>query len=82
MGILDKVKGAFGIDEEEYEDDELIGNPTDLASYYFALENDFEKLKADRNFEKELEIPFDSNRNGIETSRTRIPDSFGSRKRC
>ena len=45
-----------------YEDDELIGNPTDLASYYFALDNDFEKLKANRNFEKELEIPFDSNR--------------------
>ncbi len=45
-----------------YEDDELIGNPTDLASYYFALDNDFEKLKAGRNFEKELEIPFDSNR--------------------
>ncbi|MBO7691434.1 MAG: cation-translocating P-type ATPase, partial [Methanobrevibacter sp.] len=45
-----------------YEDDELIGNPTDLASYYFALDNDFEKLKADRNFEKEYEIPFDSNR--------------------
>ena len=45
-----------------YEDDELIGNPTDLASYHFALDNDFEKLKADRNFEKELEIPFDSNR--------------------
>ena len=45
-----------------YEDDEWIGNPTDLASYYFALDNDFEKLKADRNFEKEYEIPFDSNR--------------------
>ena len=45
-----------------YEDDELIGNPTDLASYYFALDNDFEKLKTDRNFEKEYEIPFDSNR--------------------
>ncbi|MBO5841357.1 MAG: HAD-IC family P-type ATPase, partial [Methanobrevibacter sp.] len=45
-----------------YEDDELIGNPTDLASYYFALDNDFERLKADRNFEKEYEIPFDSNR--------------------
>ena len=45
-----------------YEDDELIGNPTDLASYYFALDNDFEKLKESRNFEKELEIPFDSNR--------------------
>ena len=45
-----------------YEDDELIGNPTDLASYYFALDNDFENLKANRNFEKELEIPFDSNR--------------------
>lgn len=45
-----------------YEDDELIGNPTDLASYHFALDNDFEKLKANRNFEKELEIPFDSNR--------------------
>ena len=45
-----------------YEDDELIGNPTDLASYYFALDNDFEKLKSDRNFEKEYEIPFDSNR--------------------
>ena len=45
-----------------YEDDELIGNPTDLASYHFALDNDFENLKAGRNFEKELEIPFDSNR--------------------
>lgn len=45
-----------------YEDDEWIGNPTDLASYYFALENDFEKLKASRNLEKEFEIPFDSNR--------------------
>ena len=45
-----------------YEDDELVGNPTDLASYYFALDNDFEKLKANRNFEKEFEIPFDSNR--------------------
>ena len=45
-----------------YEDGELIGNPTDLASYYFALDNDFEKIKANRNFEKEFEIPFDSNR--------------------
>ncbi len=45
-----------------YEDDEWIGNPTDLASYYFALDNDFEKLKASRNLEKEFEIPFDSNR--------------------
>ena len=24
MGILDKVKGAFGIDEEEFDDDELM----------------------------------------------------------
>lgn len=45
-----------------YEDGELIGNPTDLASYYFALDNDFENLVFDRNFEKEFEIPFDSNR--------------------
>ena len=45
-----------------YEDDEWIGNPTDLASYYFALDNDFEKLKASRNLKKEFEIPFDSNR--------------------
>ena len=45
-----------------YEDDEWIGNPTDLASYYFALDNDFEKIKASRNLEKEFEIPFDSNR--------------------
>ena len=44
------------------EDDELIGNPTDLASYYFAIDNDFENLKSNRNFEKEFEIPFDSNR--------------------
>ncbi len=45
-----------------YEDDELIGNPTDLASYYFALDNDFENHVSDMNFEKEFEIPFDSNR--------------------
>ncbi|WP_295621966.1 HAD-IC family P-type ATPase [uncultured Methanobrevibacter sp.] len=45
-----------------YEDDELIGNPTDLASYHFAMENDFENLTANRNFKKEYEIPFDSNR--------------------
>lgn len=44
------------------EDGELIGNPTDLASFYFALDNDFENLKSNRNFEKEFEIPFDSNR--------------------
>ena len=44
------------------EDDELIGNPTDLASYYFALDNDFEKLMSERNLVKEYEIPFDSNR--------------------
>ena len=44
------------------EDDELIGNPTDLASYYFALDNDFEKLMSARNLVKEYEIPFDSNR--------------------
>lgn len=24
MGVFDKIKGAFGIDEEEYEDDELL----------------------------------------------------------
>jgi len=24
MGVFDKIKGAFGIDEEEYEDDELM----------------------------------------------------------
>ncbi len=45
-----------------YEDDELIGNPTDLASYYFALDNGFENLIANRNLKKEHEIPFDSNR--------------------
>ena len=45
-----------------YEDDELIGNPTDLASYYFALDNGFEDLMANRNLKKEFEIPFDSNR--------------------
>ena len=44
------------------EDGELIGNPTDLASYYFALDNGFENLKANRNLKKEYEIPFDSNR--------------------
>ena len=44
------------------EDGELIGNPTDLASYYFAIDNDFENLKSNRTFEKEFEIPFDSNR--------------------
>ena len=45
-----------------YEDDELIGNPTDLASYYFAMDNGFENLIANRNLKKEYEIPFDSNR--------------------
>ena len=35
------------------EDGELIGNPTDLASYYFALDNGFENLKANRNLKKE-----------------------------
>ena len=45
-----------------YEDDELIGNPTDLASYYFALDHDFENLIKERNLKKEYEIPFDSNR--------------------
>ena len=45
-----------------YEDDELIGNPTDLASYHFAKENGFENLMQNRNLEKEYEIPFDSNR--------------------
>ena len=45
-----------------YEDDELIGNPTDLASYHFAMDNDFENLIANRNLVKEYEIPFNSNR--------------------
>ena len=45
-----------------YEDDELIGNPTDLAAYSFAMENDFENLLSNRHLEKEYEIPFDSNR--------------------
>ena len=45
-----------------YEDDELIGNPTDLASYYFAKDNGFENLISNRNLKKEHEIPFDSNR--------------------
>ena len=45
-----------------YEDDELIGNPTDLAAYHFAMENEFENLTKNRNFKKEYEIPFDSNR--------------------
>lgn len=45
-----------------YEDDELIGNPTDLALYNFACENDFEELNKNRNFVKEYEIPLDSNR--------------------
>ena len=39
-----------------YEDDELIGNPTDLASYHFAMDNDFENLIANRNLVKEYEI--------------------------
>lgn len=45
-----------------YEDDELIGNPTDLATYHFAYENDFENLYENRNLVKEYEIPLDSNR--------------------
>ena len=45
-----------------YEDDELIGNPTDLAAYSFAMKNGFENLLSNRNLEKESEIPFDSNR--------------------
>ena len=45
-----------------YEDDELIGNPTDLASHYFAMDNGFKSLISNRNLEKEYEIPFDSNR--------------------
>lgn len=45
-----------------YEDDELIGNPTDLASYRFAMKNGFEDLIANRKLKKEYEIPFDSNR--------------------
>ena len=48
-----------------YEDDELIGNPTDLASYYFAKDNGFENLISNRNLKKEHEIPFDSNRKRI-----------------
>ena len=44
------------------EDDELIGNPTDLAAYHFAMDNGFESLTKNRNFKKEYEIPFDSNR--------------------
>ena len=44
------------------EDDELIGNPTDLAAYHFAMDNGFESLAKNRNFKKEYEIPFDSNR--------------------
>ena len=30
MGILDKVKGAFGIDEEEFDDDEDIEDDEDI----------------------------------------------------
>ena len=48
--------------DARYEDDELIGNPTDLAAYSFAMKNGFEDLKSNRNLEKEFEIPFDSNR--------------------
>ena len=39
-----------------YEDDELIGNPTDLAAYSFAMENDFENLLSNRHLEKEPEL--------------------------
>lgn len=45
-----------------YEDDELIGNPTDLATYHFAYDNGFEELYKNRNLVKEYEIPLDSNR--------------------
>ena len=38
-----------------YEDDELIGNPTDLASYHYATDNGFENLTANRNLNKEHE---------------------------
>ena len=45
-----------------YEDEELSGNPTDLASYIFAKENGFEDLNLDEQLQIEYEIPFDSNR--------------------
>lgn len=45
-----------------YEDDELIGNPTDLATYHFAYDNGFEELYKNRNLVREYEIPLDSNR--------------------
>lgn len=31
MGVFDKIKGAFGIDEEEYEDDELMEEEEDVS---------------------------------------------------
>ena len=58
-----------------YEDDELIGNPTDLASYYFALDNDFENLIANKNLKKEYEIPFDSNRKRMTVIYSEIDES-------
>ena len=61
-----------------WEDGELIGNPTDLASYYFALDNDFENLKANRNLKKEYEIPFDSNRKRMTVIYSEIDESEDS----
>ena len=59
-----------------YEDDELIGNPTDLASYHFAIDHGFEKLISNRNFTKELEIPFNSNRKRMTCIYSEIDESI------
>ena len=50
MGIFDKVKGAFGIDEDEYEDDELeVEEEEEVAENTFRADFSQAAAKKERN---------------------------------
>lgn len=50
MGIFDKVKGAFGIDEDEYEDDELeVEEEEEVAENTFRADFSQVAAKKERN---------------------------------
>ena len=51
MGVFDKIKGAFGIDEEEYEDDELMEEEEEVTP---VVENAF---KADFTQNTTVAVP-------------------------
>ena len=67
---------AISNDAVTDKDDNIIGDPTEVALFVVAKDNGFEKRKLEKEFPRVVEIPFDSDRKCMTTFHKWTDDKF------